>query len=128
MKYYIAKIVDAPFDEAKAKMIESLAAEGFGVLSEIDVSQTLKAKLNVEFPRYVILGACNPKLAHQALKAEERVGVMLPCNIVLRELQNDGVEIAAIDPTAAMAIIGNPSLEKIADQARERLRRVVGAF
>lgn len=104
---------------------EALKMESFGVLTEIDIAATLKAKLNADFPPYRILGACNPPLAKRALEAEPRVGVMLPCNVIVREAGVGMVEVAAINPSAPMAAIGNPALNEIAQEVGERLRRVV---
>ena len=125
MTYYIARQVDGTFDEAIAHVTEALKAEGFSVLTEIDVAKTLKTKLNKDFRPYRILGACNPSLAFQALSAEDKVGVMLPCNVIVQTLADGRVEIAAIDPTAAMEAIGNPALKPIAATVREKLQRAI---
>ena len=100
MTYYISRVLPVRFDEVVARTREALKAEGFGVLTEIDVRDTLKAKIGVEFPSYIILGACNPALAHEALRLENKVGTMLPCNVVVRDAGNDQTEVAAIDPVA----------------------------
>lgn len=122
--YYYAATVPIEFDEAEARVREELQKEGFGVLTEIDVQKTLATKLDVSFRPYKILGACNPAFAHQALQVEDKVGTMLPCNVILQD--RDGqTEIAAVDPLASMAAIKNDSLADIAGQVRERLRRVV---
>jgi uncharacterized protein (DUF302 family) len=127
MKYYINRTVDGGFDDAVAKVVAALKSEGFGVLTEIDVAATMKQKLGVEFRKYRILGACNPPLAHKALTAEDKIGVMLPCNVIVQETPAGKTEIAAIDPRAAMERVGNPALEEIAQDVARRLERVVAA-
>jgi uncharacterized protein (DUF302 family) len=127
MKYYIARTVDAGFDEAVGKAVAALRSEGFGVLTEIDVSATMKQKLGIDFRKYRILGACNPPLAHKALTAEDKIGVMLPCNVIVQETAAGMTEIAAIDPRAAMERVGNPALAEIAQDVAGRLERVVKA-
>ena len=124
MSYYFARQTSLPFDEAVTKITEELKKQGFGVLTEIDVKETLKKKLNADFRRYKILGACNPPFAYQALQAEEHIGIMLPCNVVVQE-KNGGVEVAAIDPMASMAAVKNDSLRPIAEQVRSRLQLAV---
>jgi len=114
-----------PSDEAEALTRAALENEGFGVLTEIDVRATLKAKLDVDFPAYRILGACNPSFALEALRSEPRVGAMLPCNVILRELSAELVEVAAIDPIVSMQAIDNPVLGQIAGEIREKLGRVI---
>lgn len=124
--YYFSKTTDLPFDDAIARVTELLKAEGFGVLMEIDVQQTLWNKLGADFRPYRILGACNPQFAYQALSAEDKIGTMLPCNVIVEE--KDGkIEVAAIDPIASMAAVENERLTSIAGEVRERLRRVVEA-
>lgn len=125
MQYYLAKTVAKTYDEALADVTEALKAEGFGVLTEIDVAATLKAKINVDVPKYKILGACNPALAHKALAAENQVGVLLPCNVVVQEHADGRVEVSAMDPAGAMAMIGNPTLNEIAADVKGRLERVL---
>ncbi len=125
MTYYFAKTLDASFDDVVARTVDSLKSEGFGVLSDIDVQHALKAKIGVEFRRYRILGACNPALAHQALQTEDKIGTMLPCNVVVQEIQPGRVEVAAVDPIASMQGISNASLARIAEQARASLKKVV---
>lgn len=127
MAYYISRKVSGSFDDVVARVIAGLKERGFGVLSDIDVKQTLHEKIGADFRPYRILGACNPPLALKALTAEDKIGVMLPCNVVVQDLGAEGVEIAAIDPTAAMSAIGNPKLDGIAADVRERLAQVVGA-
>jgi len=125
MSYYFAKTVSLPFDEAVSKTVAALKEEGFGVLTEIDVKETLKKKINVEFRRYRILGACNPALAYEALKLEDKVGTMLPCNVVVQELGPGKIEVAAIDPVASMQAIDNPRLAEKAGAVRAKLERVI---
>ena len=125
MKYYFSKQLDVPFDDAVAKVIEALGREGFGVLTDIDVSATLKKKINVDFRRYRILGACNPSFAYHALQAEDKVGTMLPCNVIVQESSPGHSEVAAIDPIASMQAIENPQLQAVADQVRAKLQRVI---
>ena len=127
MSYYLSRKVALDFDAAAAKLIEALKAEGFGVLTDIDIAATLKQKLGVDFRRYRILGACNPPLAHKALTAEDKIGVMLPCNVIVQELAQGDVELAAIDPRAAMSQVGNPALVAVADEVAERLARALQA-
>ena len=125
MTYYFSATLPAPFDDALARTAAALKAEGFGVITEIDVQKTLSDKIGVAFRKYRILGACNPKLAHEALLLEDKIGTMLPCNVVVQELDNGAVEVAAIDPVASMQAIDNPRLKEAAAQVAERLRRVV---
>ncbi len=125
MSYYFSKVVPIGFDEAVRRAGEALKKEGFGILTEIDVKDTLKKKINVDFRNYRILGACNPTLAHQALKLEDKVGTMLPCNVVVQETPDHKVEVTAIDPVASMMAIDNPMLRATAEEVRERLRRVI---
>jgi uncharacterized protein (DUF302 family) len=127
MTYHISRVISAPFDEAVARVTEALKLEGFGVLTQLDVAATLKAKLDKDFRPYRILGACNPGLAFQALTAEDRVGVMLPCNVVVQQREGGQVEISAIDPAAPMQAIGNPALDAVAGSVREKLKKVVAA-
>ncbi len=124
MTYYFAKTVDAPFEQAIEKTVAALKAHGFGVLTRIDVQATLKEKIGAEFRPYVILGACNPKMAHEALKAEDKIGTMLPCNVVVQGL-GAKTEIAAVDPVASMQAIDNAALGAIAGKVREALQAVI---
>ncbi len=124
MPYYFSAILGCDFDEALARVREALKAEGFGVISEIDIAKTLKDKIGAEFRPYVILGACNPTLAHEALKLEDKVGTMLPCNVVVQH-KGAGVEVAAIDPVASMQAIDNADLHRKAEQVAANLRRAV---
>jgi uncharacterized protein (DUF302 family) len=128
MSYYMAATLQLPFDEAIARVEAALKTEGFGVLTRIDVSQTLKSKIDVDFRPYVILGACNPTLAHEALSLEDKVGTMLPCNFVVQQFADGRVEVAAIDPVASMQAIANPQLSMAAALVREKLERVIAGL
>ena len=119
------KELEQPFDEVLARIPEALKQEGFGVLTEIDVQDTLKKKLGVDFRRYRILGACNPPLAHQALSAEIEVGLMLPCNLIVYEQPGAGTVVAAIDPMQTIAAQGSPAIREVATTVREKLARVL---
>lgn len=125
MAYYFSKTLGADFDEAVRRTVEALKEEGFGVLTDIDVKDTLKKKINADFRRYRILGACNPQLAHEALQAEDKIGTMLPCNVVVQETPDGKVEVAAVDPVASMMAIENPRLGETARLVREKMQRVV---
>jgi uncharacterized protein (DUF302 family) len=125
MSYYLGRVLPVAFDEVVTRTIEALKKEGFGVLTEIDVKETLKKKLGVDYPGYRILGACNPALAYEALKLENKVGTMLPCNVVVRDAGNGQTEVAAIDPVASMQAIDNPELKRAAQQVRAKLERVL---
>jgi uncharacterized protein (DUF302 family) len=125
MDHYFVRTLTAGFDDTLTRTVAALKKEGFGVLTEIDVAATLKDKLGINFRRYRILGACNPPLAHKALLAEDKIGVMLPCNVTVQELGSGQTEIAAIDPRAAMERVGNPALVAIAAEVADRLTRVV---
>jgi uncharacterized protein (DUF302 family) len=127
--YGMSVRLDLPYDRTVERTREALAAEGFGVLSEIDVAATLKKKLEVDFRPYVILGACNPVLAHQALQAEPEIGLLLPCNVIVYATDEQDVSVvSAMDPVGALALAGNPSLEPIAEDARARLQRALAAL
>jgi uncharacterized protein (DUF302 family) len=125
VSYYFSKILHIPFDEAIAKVIEALKKEGFGVLTEIDVRETMRKKLDVEFPNYKILGACNPSFAYQALQAEDKIGTMLPCNVIVQQKTEGVVEIAAVDPVASMQAVQNPKLGDLAEQVQSKLKAVI---
>lgn len=125
MSYYIAKTVSMPFEAAVAAVIGELKEEQFGVLTDVDVQATLKSKIGAEFPKYRILGACNPRLAHEALKLEERLGVLLPCNVIVRETRDGKVEIAGVDPVATLERTGNEALKATAEQVRQRLSAAI---
>lgn len=122
MTYYYGKTLDRPFDDAVAATREALAQEGFGVITEIDVRQTMKAKIGEDFRAYVILGACNPRLAYEALKLEDKVGAMLPCNVIVQDVGGGRTEVAAIDPVASMMAIPNDALKEKAAMVGEKLR------
>ena len=128
MTYYFAKTLDCGFDEAVSRVTEALRAEGFGVLTEIDVAATLKKKLDVTFRPYRILGACNPSLAHEALLAEDKIGLMLPCNVMVQDVGGGITEVAAIDPASSMAAVTNPALTGVAERVSGKLRRVVDSL
>ncbi|MGW8302446.1 MAG: DUF302 domain-containing protein [Desulfobacterales bacterium] len=128
MKYYFKKSLEIPFDEAVAKVTEQLKKEGFGILTEIDVKKTLKKKLDVDFKQYKILGACNPQFAYQALQKEDKIGTMLPCNVIVQEAEEGKIEVAAIDPMASMQAIQNPDLQAVAEQVQAKLRSVIAGL
>jgi uncharacterized protein (DUF302 family) len=125
MTYYFSKTKNASFEDAVENIKDELRKEGFGMLTEIDVKDTLKKKLDVDFRKYRILGACNPPYAHKALQAEDKIGTMLPCNVIIQEISEGVVEIAAIDPVASMHAVKNPKLAEVADQIQSKLRKVV---
>ena len=125
MNYYFSKITDSSFEEVVVKVANELKKEGFGILTEIDVRETLKKELDVKFQKYKILGACNPPFAYEALQAENKIGVLLPCNVIVQELPDGKVEVAAIDPVQSMQIVGNPTLKAVAEQIRTKLRDVM---
>ncbi len=122
--YFAAQIAGGTMDAVEEVVRQELAQEGFGVLTEIDVAATLKKKLDVDFRPYRILGACNPQLAHEALSSEDKIGVMLPCNVILQQ-QKDGVEVAAVDPIASMQAVGNEALGDIAGTVANKLQAVI---
>jgi uncharacterized protein (DUF302 family) len=128
MTYYFAKTLQVPFDQAVDNVTAGLAAEGFGVLTTIDIKKTLKKKLDVEFPKYTILGACNPHFAFKALQAEDKIGTMLPCNVIVRETDDGQIEVAAVDPAASMQAVENDQLGEIAGDVRTALQRVIDAL
>lgn len=125
--YGFSTVLDAPYEQAIAQVKEALKAEGFGVLSEINVKQTLNEKIGVEMPPYVILGACNPPLAHRALTAEPEIGLLLPCNVVVR-VDGGQTRVDVVDPEAMLSIVGKPELNDVAAEAKQRLQRVVAAL
>jgi uncharacterized protein (DUF302 family) len=128
MTYYFSKTVRMGFDEAVSRITQALKKEGFGILTDIDVKNTLKKKLDVDFRNYRILGACNPPFAHKALQAEDKIGTMLPCNVIVQETVDGGVEIAAIDPIASMQAINNPELQEVAETIGQKLKNIVQNF
>lgn len=123
--YYYSTTVDLSPEEAEARVRDELEKEGFGVLTEIDVEATLKKKLDVDFRPYKILGACNPPYAHKALDAEDKIGTMLPCNVIVQDAGDGQTEIAAVDPVASMQSVSNEDLRPIAEEIRDRLRTVI---
>lgn len=125
MSYYIAKTLDMPFDDVVTNVVAALKDEGFGVLTEIDVQATLKNKLDVDFRRYQILGACNPQFAYKALQSEQMIGTMLPCNVIVQEAEGGGVTVAAVDPIASMQAVDNPQLGEIATVIQGKLRNAI---
>lgn len=124
MSYYFSKTLDITFEEAIEELTNALKSEGFGILTEIDVQATLKKKLDVDFRPYKILGACNPPFANEALQAEDKIGTMLPCNVIVQKKEN-GVEIAAIDPVASMEAVNNQKVTEIANKIRSKLKSVI---
>jgi uncharacterized protein (DUF302 family) len=125
MQYYFSKTLNVSFDEAISKVIEELKKGGFGIITEIDVKETLKKKLNVDFRKYRILGACSPQYAYQALLKEDKIGTMLPCNVIVQEISEGKVEVAAIDPIASMQAIENAELGSVAVEVQAKLKKVV---
>jgi|AntRauTorcE11897_2_1112592.scaffolds.fasta_scaffold04210_2 uncharacterized protein (DUF302 family) len=125
MKYFTSKTTDRSYEQAITDVTELLKEEGFGVLTEIDVKETLKKKLDVDFKKYKILGACNPNFAYQALQAEDKIGVMLPCNVIVEEHEDGTVEVSAVDPVASMQAVSNDKLRPIAEQVRSNLKKVI---
>jgi uncharacterized protein (DUF302 family) len=125
MKYYFNKTVNGTFEEVIKKVTEALKEEGFGILTEIDIKETLKKKLDVDFKKYKILGACNPPFAHKALVVEDKIGTMLPCNVIVQELEPGTIEVAAINPMASMQAVNNEELHKIASQITAMLEDVI---
>ncbi len=123
MKYYISKKISTDFDQAVLLVTKSLKKEGFGVLTEINLQEKLKEKLNVDFRKYKILGACNPAYAYKAIQQEDKIGTMLPCSVIVQELENNKIEVAAVDPVASMMAIENPDLAEIAGEIKEKLER-----
>jgi uncharacterized protein (DUF302 family) len=125
MGYHFSKQLDVPFDQAVSRVTEALKREGFGVLTDIDVKATMKAKLGEEFRPYRIIGACNPQLAHRALMLEDKIGTMLPCNVIVQQQADGAVEVSAVDPIASMQAIDNPALVELAKEVQARLKGVV---
>jgi uncharacterized protein (DUF302 family) len=125
MSYYFEKNLTSSFEKAIADVTAELKKEGFGILTEIDVTATLKQKLNVDFPKYTILGACNPPFAYKALQAEPKIGTMLPCNVIVQECADGTVDVAAVDPLASMQSIQNPALQSVAEKIQLKLKKVI---
>ena len=128
MSYHFSKRLDVPFDQAVSRVTEALKREGFGILTDIDVKATLKNKLGADFRPYRILGACSPPLAYRALQLEDKIGTMLPCNVIVQEHANGTVEVSAVDPVASMQAIENPGLAEVAKEVQAKLRRVVNGL
>ncbi len=128
MAYYISATLNRSFDDSVEAVTEALQKEGFGVLSDIDVKATMKKKLDVDFRNYRILGACNPPFAHKALEAEDKIGTLLPCNVIVQEREPGTVEIAAVDPVSSMEAVSNENIRPIADEIRRKLERVIIAL
>ncbi|MFP4470637.1 MAG: DUF302 domain-containing protein [Bacteroidales bacterium] len=125
MKYYISKTITSEFDEAIEKTTESLKKESFGVLSRIDIHEKLKEKLDVDFRKYVILGACNPPYAYKALQQEDKIGTMLPCNVIVQDIGDGKVEVSAVDPVASLQAVQNENIEVIAAEIRDKLVKAI---
>ncbi len=125
MSYYLSRTLHVPFDEAVTRATEALRSEGFGIITDINIAETLKLKIGVDYPAYRILGACNPALAHEALALENKVGTMLPCNVVVRDAGKGETEVAAVDPVASMQAIDNPALGEKARAVRAKLERAL---
>ena len=125
MSYYFSKVLDVSFEEAISKVTEELKKEGFGILTEVDVKTVLKKKLDVDMQNYKILGACNPKFAHKALQLEDKIGTMMPCNVIVQETAEGKVEVAAVDPVSSMQAVDNPNLGKVAEEVRSKLKKVI---
>lgn len=123
--YFSTDLTDTSFSDALERVTEALKKEGFGILTEIDVKATMKTKLDVDFKPYMILGACNPPYAYKALQTEEKIGTMLPCNVIVREKEKGTIEVAAVDPLASMQAVKNEHLEGIATEIRQKLRSVI---
>lgn len=128
MEYYFSKTINASFDEAIQRTTDALKKEGFGVISEIRMHEKLKEKLGVDFKRYTILGACNPAFAYKALQVEDKVGTMLPCNVIVQELPQSQIEVAAVNPIASMMAIKNPLLKDIADEVTNKLLKIIASL
>ena len=128
MTYHFSKVLGVPFDEAVSRVTEALSKEGFGVLTDIDVAATLKKKLGQDFRPYRILGACNPQLAYRALTLEDKIGTMLPCNVIVQQREGGKVEVSAVDPVASMRAVDNPDLGEVAKEVRAKLSRVIDSL
>lgn len=128
MTYYFSRLLPVGHAEAVRRTTEALAREGFGIITQIDVKQTFKNKIGVDFRNYLILGACNPTLAHEALGLEDKIGTMLPCNVVVQDAADGKTEVAAIDPVASMAAVDNPRLKEAAAAVREKLKKALEAI
>lgn len=125
MSYHFSKKLNLSFEEVVARVTEELKKEGFGILTQIDVKETLKKKLNADFRKYIILGACNPPFAYKALQLEDKIGLMLPCNVIVQERGEGAVEVSAVDPVASMQAVDNQKLREVAGEVREKLKAIV---
>ncbi len=125
MSYYISTTLEGPFESVIERVKSELKQDGFGVLSDIDVEDTLKQKLGVDFRKYRILGACNPPFSHRALQAEDKIGTLLPCNLIVQEKSDGAIEVAAVDPVVSMQGVENPEVRKIAEEIRAILQSVI---
>ena len=125
MEYYLTKYVDITYEEAIVRATEELKKEGFGILTEIDVKDNFKEKIGIDFRKYIILGACNPPYAYQALEAEDKVGVLLPCNVVVQETEEGKTEVSAVNPLVAMSMIENSTMEIVAKKVHDAIQRVL---
>lgn len=125
MNYYFNKTINGIFEEVIDRVTQALKEEGFGILTEIDIKETLKKKLDVDFKKYKILGACNPPYAHKALEAEDKIGTMLPCNVIVQEIEEGTVEVAAVNPMASMQAVENEQLKEVAEEITNRLEHVI---
>lgn len=126
MSYYFSvTLEDVSFDEAIDKVTKALKQDGFGILTNIDIKATMKEKLDINFRKYQILGACNPPLAHKALQAEDKIGLMLPCNVIVQELESGDIEVAAIDPLASMQAVSNSELNRVAATVRDQMKKII---
>jgi uncharacterized protein (DUF302 family) len=125
MKYYISTKVHGEYEEILERVKTELSKEGFGILSDIDVSSTLQKKLDVDFRKYRILGACNPPFSYKALQAEDKIGTLLPCNVIVQELEPGTIEVAAVDPKASMQVVSNKEVKAVAGEIKDRLQRVI---
>jgi len=128
MGYYISKTVNSGFDDTVARVTDELKKEGFGLVSEINIREKLKEKLGVDFHRYLILGACNPSYAHKALQVEDKIGTMLPCNVIVQEKNNGMVEVAVIDPIASMMAVKNEQLAGFGEEVKKKLQNVINSL
>ncbi|MBK5214446.1 MAG: DUF302 domain-containing protein [Flavobacteriaceae bacterium] len=125
MNYYFNKTIKGTFEEVIDKVAQGLKEEGFGILTEIDVTATLKKKLDIDFKKYRILGACNPPYAHKALQAEDKIGTMLPCNVIVQEIEEGIIEVAAVNPMASMQAVENENLNKVAEEITVKLEEII---
>lgn len=125
MQYYFSKTIKSDFNKAIETITQALKEKGFGIITEIDIRETFRKKLDVDFRPYRILGACNPHFAHQALQVEDKIGAMLPCNVIVQDIGNGQIEIAAVDPIASMSAVDNEQLGQIAEEVRDRLKEII---